>query len=85
MLYYPIASYKQEPVRIRIDYRKHHFIKGGEGLLAKERIELIRLSQKLKRYPLYAERIGVSVESQMNQSKKNRDAIGKKPSVLSVQ
>lgn len=54
-------------------------------MLAKERIELIRLSQKLKRYPLYAERIGVSVESQMNQSKKNRDAIGKKPSVLSVQ
>lgn len=53
-------------------------------MLVKERIKLIRLSQKLKRNPLYAEGIGVSVESRMNQSKKNRDAIGKKPSVLSM-
>ena len=51
-------------------------------MLVKERIELIRLSQKLKKNPLYAERIGVSVESRMNQFKKMGDTHDNKTGLL---
>ena len=60
--YLPIPSYSETRSGDTIAIYKTSFRWiGGEMLFTKERIGIIRLSQKISKNPAYAERIGVEV------------------------